>query len=372
MLQQNPWEDPLHKPYIRLENVSKHFGTIQAVQNVSLAIYKEEFFSLLGGSGCGKTTLLRILAGFETPSSGRVFIDDVDMSHLPPYERPVSMVFQSYALFPHMTVWQNVAFGLKQEKLSRGEIDDRVEEGLELVQMLDFANRKPAQLSGGQQQRVALARSLVKHPKVLLLDEPMAALDRRLREQTKFELINLQERVQTTFLMVTHDQEEAMTVSSRIAVMEAGQIRQVGAPHDVYEYPSCRFVADFIGNANIIEGVVVDHQNECIVVDSKEVSCHMKITHTSTLPVGTAVSVAIRPEKIFMTRLDPQRHENCVQGIVQDIAYLGDMSIYHVVLPSGKVIQSSIPNLRRLAERDIVWDDPVYLHWLAESSVLMT
>src|SRR5712692_1230686 len=251
-----PWRDPNARPYVQVEGISKSFGDFKAVNDVSLKIYKGEIFCLLGASGCGKTTLLRMLGGFETPTSGRIFIDGVDMASIPPYERPVNMMFQSYALFPHMTVEQNVAFGLKQDRLPRAEIARRVVEILELVQMRPFAKRKPHQLSGGQRQRVALARSLVKQPKLLLLDEPLGALDKKLREATQFELVNIQEQLGVTFIVVTHDQEEAMTLSSRIGVMNAGQIVQVGTPQEIYEFPGTRFIADFIGSVNMFEGQV--------------------------------------------------------------------------------------------------------------------
>ncbi len=365
-----PWQDPAAKPYIQIENVSKNYGPTQAVRNVSLSIYKGELFSLLGGSGCGKTTLLRLMAGFEKPTSGRILIDGLDITHWPAYQRPVNMMFQSYALFPHMTVYQNIAFGLKQEKLSKAEIHERVQGGLELVQMLSYANRKPHQLSGGQCQRVALVRSLVKQPKLLLLDEPLAALDKKLREQTQFELVNIQERVGITFILVTHDQEEAMTMSTRMAVMEEGRIRQIGVPHDVYEFPTSRYVAEFIGSNNIFEGIVTEDEPNHVLVESKEANCFLYAT-AGAMPIGSQVVVAIRPEKTMISTTPPKSNRNCTKGVVRDIAYLGDMSIYYVQLESGKVVQSALPNLLRLSERDIKWEDEVYLFWRAENSVVL-
>lgn len=367
-----PWQDPDAEPYIQIENVSKSFDDTQAVRNVSLSIYKGELFSLLGGSGCGKTTLLRILAGFEVPTSGQIIIDGVDITFLPPYKRPVNMMFQSYALFPHMTVYQNIAFGLKQEDLSSKEIDKRVKESLELVQMVGYGDRKPASLSGGQRQRVALARSLVKRPKLLLLDEPLAALDKKLREETQFELVNIQESVGITFILVTHDQEEAMTMSSRLAIMEGGEIRQIGVPHDVYEFPTSRYVADFIGTNNIFEGIIAEKEEDYVLVDSKEAESLLHVTHAASLPLGTSVSVAVRPEKVMMSKLKPKTDKNCVKGIVNEIAYLGDMSIYYVELESGKIVESALPNLFRLSERDVTWEDEVYLYWRPESGVILT
>jgi putrescine transport system ATP-binding protein len=365
------WQDPDAKPYIQIENLSKNYGPTQAVHGVSLSIYKGELFSLLGGSGCGKTTLLRLLAGFEKPTSGRILIDGEEITNWPAYQRPVNMMFQSYALFPHMTVYQNIAFGLKQEKLNKAEIHDRVQEGLELVQMLPYAQRKPHQLSGGQRQRVALARSLVKQPKLLLLDEPLAALDKKLREQTQFELVNIQERVGITFILVTHDQEEAMTMSTRMAVMEEGRIRQIGAPHDVYEFPTSRYVADFIGSNNIFEGIVTEDEPDHVLIESKEAGCFLYATHAGAMPIGSQVVVAVRPEKVMISTTEPSGNRNCTKGVVRDIAYLGDMSIYYVQLESGKVIQSALPNLLRLSERDVKWDDEVYLFWRAENSVVL-
>jgi len=365
------WQDPAEKPYIQIDNISKNYGAVQAVRGVSLSIYKDELFSLLGGSGCGKTTLLRLLAGFEVPTSGRILIDGVDITDWAPYQRPVNMMFQSYALFPHMSVYQNIAFGLKQEALSKAQIHEKVQWGLELVQMLPYANRKPQQLSGGQKQRVALARSLVKQPKLLLLDEPLAALDKKLREQTQFELVNIQESVGITFILVTHDQEEAMTMSTRMAVMEEGRIRQIGVPHDVYEFPSSRYVAEFIGTNNIIEGIVVEDEPDHVLVESKEAGCFIYVTHAAAMPIGSHVAVAIRPEKVMISATPPAGNRNCTKGIVREIAYLGDMSIYYVELESGKIMQSSLPNLLRLSERDVKWDDEVYLFWRAENGVVL-
>lgn len=370
--QLEPWQNPKVKPYIILDNVTKSFEATLAVKNVSLSIYQGEFFSLLGGSGCGKTTLLRLLAGFEKPTTGRLYIDGVDITDVPAYERPVNMMFQSYALFPHMTVAQNIAFGLKQEHLPAKTIRERVKEGLDLVQMGSFSERKPHQLSGGQRQRVALVRSLVKQPKLLLLDEPLAALDKRLRERTQFELMSIQERVGITFIMVTHDQEEAMTMSTRIGVMEEGRIRQIGVPHDVYEFPNSRSVAEFIGSINIFEGVVREDEPDHVLVDSETAGCQLYITHSAAVPVGSQVAVAVRPEKVMISKTPPKDKRNCTKGIVRDIAYLGDISIYYVELPSGKMIQAALPNLLRLSERDVTWEDEIYAFWRAENGVILT
>lgn len=367
-----PWQNPRTKPYIHLEGVSKNFDGVLAVNNVTLSIYKKEFFSLLGGSGCGKTTLLRLLAGFERPTSGRIYIDGVDVTYTPPYERPVNMMFQSYALFPHMTVSQNVAFGLKQEKLPRKEIDERVRDILELVHMGAYTHRKPHQLSGGQRQRVALARSLARHPKVLLLDEPLAALDKTLREHTQFELVNIQEKVGITFVMVTHDQEEAMTMSTRMGIMEQGRISQVGTPGEIYEYPNSLYVAQFIGSINIFEGLVVEEETDHVLVRSEEAACDLYVSHAALAPMGAQVSVAIRPEKVMISPQKPEMMRNCTSGIVKDIGYLGDVSIYHVQLASGKIVLATQPNLVRLAERPVKWDDEVYLSWRPENGIILT
>ena len=311
-----PWQDPNVKPYVLIENINKSFGTTVAVKNLSISIYRGELFALLGASGCGKSTLLRILAGLEKPSSGRIVIDDLDITDLPPYKRPVSMMFQSYALFPHMTVEDNISFGLKQERLSKNQITERVDEVLDLVQLRKYRDRKPEQLSGGQQQRVALARSLAKRPKLLLLDEPLGALDKKLREKTQFELVNIQERVGITFVVVTHDQEEAMTMSSRIGIMDEGQIRQIGKPHEIYEFPHSRFVAEFIGSMNMFEGVVVEDEPDHVVIESSEAGCELYVTHAASMPVGANVTVALRPEKVMIsTNPNPNLGRNCTKGI---------------------------------------------------------
>ena len=367
---QEPWRDPAAKPFVRIENVTKTFDGTYAVDNVSLDIFQGEFFCLLGGSGCGKSTLLRMLAGLESPDSGRILIDGADMTRVPPYERPVNMMFQSYALFPHMTVEQNIAFGLKQERLARAEIAERVTEMLALVRLERFAQRKPDQLSGGQRQRVALARSLAKHPKLLLLDEPLAALDKKLREHTQFELINIQERVGTTFIMVTHDQEEAMTVSSRMAVMDEGRIVQVGAPASVYEYPANRFVAEFIGSVNILEGRVLEQHGDQVRIQADSAGCQLLMDATQPLPEGTPVSVALRPEKLRVATELPAGEYNWVKGVVAEYAYLGDVSIYHVRLPGGQKLRVQLTNLARLTETPLDWDQEVYLTWQPGSGVV--
>lgn len=366
------WQDPKAKPYIHLEGVSKEFGGHVVVDKVTLSIYQGEFFSLLGPSGCGKTTLLRMLAGLEIPSQGKIYIDGMDMTNKPAYDRPVNMMFQSYALFPHMTVEQNIGFGLKQEHLSKNEIKMRIQEGLKLVQMEKYSRRKPHQLSGGQRQRVALARSLVKRPKLLLLDEPLAALDKRLREQTQFELVNIQEQVGVTFIMVTHDQEEAMTMSTRLGVMDHGRLRQIGTPNEIYEYPHSEYVADFIGSINKFDGRVIEDEADHILVESEEAGCELYVSHAADTPVGAQVKVAIRPEKMMIATKAPPQKQNATKGIVRDIGYLGDVSIYHVELKSGKIVIATQPNLVRLAERTVTWDDEVFLFWRSENSIILT
>ncbi len=361
------------REYVRIEGVSKRFGEFVAVDNVSLTVFKGEIFCLLGGSGCGKTTLLRMLAGFESPSQGRIFIDGQDMAGIPPYERPVNMMFQSYALFPHMTVWNNVAFGLQQEKLSRAEIARRVDDMLAIVKLVDFASRKPHQLSGGQRQRVALARALVKQPKLLLLDEPLAALDRKLREHTQFELINLQEQLGVTFVVVTHDQEEAMTLASRVGVMNKGQIVQVGTPTEIYEYPNSTFVADFIGSVNMFEGSLLEDEPDHVRIQCDELGGVIFVNHGISSAPGARVFAAIRPEKIEISRQSPAEvRENTVTGVVREIAYMGDMSVYLVQIPSGRQVRVTLPNTERHADDRISWDETVFLSWRPSSPVVLT
>ncbi len=366
-----PWNDPHARPYVELVRVSKFFGDFKAVDDVSLKIYRGEIFCLLGASGCGKTTLLRMLGGFESPSSGRIYIDGEDMSGVPPYERPVNMMFQSYALFPHMTVEQNVAFGLKQDRVPKAAIRERVAAMLDLVKLGEYAKRKPSQLSGGQRQRVALARSLVKRPKLLLLDEPLGALDKKLREHTQFELIGLQHQLGVTFLVVTHDQEEAMTLASRIAVMDHGEIAQAGTPTEIYEFPSSRFVADFVGSVNIFEGKLVEDEPEYVRIASEEFGGTIYVSHGISAAPEATVWAAVRPEKILMSTTPPQGADNVARGAVQDIAYLGDLSIYLVKLATGKVVRITRPNTTRHAEA-IGWDQEVYLSWDPSSPVVVT
>jgi putrescine transport system ATP-binding protein len=367
-----PWNDPAAVPYVRIENVVKRFGDFTAVNDISLNIYRGELFALLGGSGSGKTTLLRMLAGFEAPSEGRILIDGVDMAGVAPYDRPVNMMFQSYALFPHMNVEQNIAFGLKQDGLPKPQIAERVGAILDMVQMAQFAKRKPHQLSGGQRQRVALARALVKQPKLLLLDEPLAALDKKLREQTQFELMTIQEKVGITFVMVTHDQEEAMTMASRIAVMDRGKIIQVGTPNEIYEYPNSRFVADFIGSVNMYEGRLVEDEADHVVIDAPTLGSSVYVNHGVSAAPGANVWIAIRPEKVKVSRTRPEGRHNVTRGKVRDIGYLGDVSNYYVTLESGETMEATLPNLIRLAEPAVLWDEEVWLSWEPENAIVLT
>ncbi|TVR59280.1 MAG: polyamine ABC transporter ATP-binding protein [Candidatus Competibacteraceae bacterium] len=366
-----PWQDPQAEPYVRIERVTKKFGDIYAVDDVSLAIFQGEFFSLLGGSGCGKSTLLRLLAGLESPSAGRIHIDGVDVTDIPPYHRPVNMMFQSYALFPHMNVEQNVEFGLKQERMPRRERAERVAEMLDLLKITELRQRQPDQLSGGQRQRAALARSLAKHPKLLLLDEPLGALDKRLREHTQFELVNLQERIGTTFITVTHDQEEAMTMSTRIAVMDAGQIIQVDTPTGIYEYPNSRFVAEFIGSVNLFEGKVMRRDGDEVLVESPlGRSLQMHCPHP--LALGTPVAVAVRPEKIKLCMDFRADAVNQIAGVVEDIAYLGDVSIYHVRVGPEKIVTMTLANIQPRTEQALTWGQEVAMEWSPTSGVVLT
>ncbi len=366
-----PWNDPDAKPYVELRRVSKKFGEFTAVDDVSLKIYEHEIFCLLGASGCGKTTLLRMLGGFETPTSGRILIDGEDVTDVPPYDRPVNMMFQSYALFPHMNVEQNVAFGLKQDRLPKTVIRERVAAMLEMVQLGEYAKRKVGQLSGGQRQRVALARSLVKRPKLLLLDEPLGALDKKLRERTQFELIGLQDKLGVTFLVVTHDQEEAMTLASRIGVMDRGTIVQAGTPAEIYEFPNSKFVADFIGSVNLFEGRLVEDEPDYVRIGSAELGGTILVGHGISSPPEATLWAALRPEKIAMTLDAPPQTDNVTRGIVQDVAYLGDLSIYVVRLATGKLVRVTRPNTARHGE-PVERDGEVYLSWDAASPVVVT
>ncbi|MFD2180023.1 polyamine ABC transporter ATP-binding protein [Veronia pacifica] len=356
---------------LRIDRVSKLFGEVRAVDDVSLTIDKCEIFSLLGGSGSGKSTLLRMLAGFEKPSTGRIYLDGEDITDLPPYERPINMMFQSYALFPHMTVEQNIAFGLKQDKLPKQEIREKVVEMLKLVRMEAYAKRKPDQLSGGQRQRVALARSLAKRPKLLLLDEPMGALDKKLRTQMQLEVVEILERVGVTCVMVTHDQEEAMTMAGRIAIMHEGWIAQTGTPTDIYESPNSRMIAEFIGSVNLFEGEIVSDEVDHCIIQSHDIEQQLFIGHgVATNVEDNRVWLALRPEKALVTRDKPDDKFNWSKGIVDDIAYLGGNSIYYIRLPSGKVVMCSIANVSRRQDRP-TWEDEVYISWEATSGVVL-
>jgi len=365
-----PWLDATQKPYVRIESVSKRFGDFAAVDDITLDIFRGEIFCLLGGSGSGKTTLLRMLAGFEQPSGGRILIDGQDMAGIPPYERPVNMMFQSYALFPHMTVYGNVAFGLEQEGIRKEEIRQRVAEILDVVKIGELAGRKPHQLSGGQRQRVALARSLVKRPKLLLLDEPLGALDRKLREHTQFELIAIQERLGVTFVVVTHDQEEAMTLASRIGVMNRGKIVQIGTPRQIYEFPTTRFVADFIGSVNLFDGTLAEDEPEYVRVRCPELPVPVHVDHGVSAPPDAQLWVAIRPEKLNLQRGKPVAEDNWARGIIKDIAYMGDLSIYVVRLDSGRDVRVTQTNSARKAGDSFTWDDEVYLLWDSAAPVV--
>lgn len=356
--------------YLRTELLVKRFEGVVAVDEVSLSISKGEIFALLGSSGCGKSTLLRMLAGFEKPTSGAVMLNGVDIASFPPYERPINMMFQSYALFPHLNIWDNIAFGLKREGMPKAQIQNRVEEMLNLVQMTALAKRKPHQLSGGQQQRVALARSLAKKPQLLLLDEPLGALDRKLRERTQFELVNIIESVGVTCVMVTHDQEEAMTMASRIAVMSHGRVLQVGTPREIYEHPNSRFVADFIGNVNLFEGqLTLDEADRCEVTTAQGI---VNVGHGISGTAGMAVAVAVRPEKIHIAKERPPVMQNLFAGKVREIAYFGSYNTFIVEMPDGRTVKITETNTTRHDSSVITWEDTVFFWWDDSAPVVLT
>ena len=367
----SPWTDPDEKPLIQFQSVTKSFGSFVAIDDLSLDIFEREFFALLGPSGCGKTTMMRMLAGFEAPSSGTIRLAGDDIGPVPPNKRAVNMMFQSYALFPHMTVEKNIAFGLKQDNLPPHEINQRVEEMLELVELSDFAKRKPNQLSGGQSQRVALARSLAKRPKLLLLDEPLGALDKRLREQTQFELMDIQEKLEVTFVIVTHDQEEAMTVSSRIGVMDSGNLIQVATPTEIYEAPVNKDVADFIGDVNILRGIYKGQNDVGTQLHSDDSDSIVFATQEVGASTGDEMWFAIRPEKLEISKKKPTDQHNILNGRIEDIAYGGSFSTYHVRLDNGRILKAIRANRVRTEEHHLTWEDEVYLHWAPHSAVVL-
>ncbi len=367
-------------PFLQIKRVVKQFDEVFAVDDVSLDISQGEIFALLGSSGCGKSTLLRMLAGFEVPTSGQILLAGKDIVGLAPYQRPINMMFQSYALFPHLSVWDNIAFGLRRDQLSKGEIEARVGQMLDLVQLKAYAKRKPHQLSGGQQQRVALARSLAKRPQLLLLDEPLGALDAKLRERTQLELVDIIEQVGVTCVMVTHDQEEAMVMATRIGVMSEGKILQIGKPSDIYETPNCRFVADFIGSVNLFKGTVEVDEPDHVVIASSE--CRHYVSHGITGTSGMTVHVAVRPEKMTIQTSQPADEEresleqvgyNLAQGVIKGLAYLGSLTTYHVQLDGGNtVVKVTHTNAARHDASHLTWGDRVYVWWCGSDVVVLT
>jgi putrescine transport system ATP-binding protein len=371
-LASRPWLDPGATPQIVIDRVTKTYGAATAVDDITLNIYKGEMFALVGASGCGKTTLLRMLAGFAEPTSGRISIDGVDMGAVPPHQRPVNMMFQSYALFPHMTVESNVGYGLRRLSLDEATRRQRVQEALEMVQLGHLGKRKPHQLSGGQRQRVALARALIRRPKVLLLDEPLSALDKKLREQTQFELMDLQDKVGITFIVVTHDQDEAMALATRIAVMNHGQVMQVGTPAEIYEFPRSRFVADFVGTTNLFEGVVSACQDGLITVRCAETGGELLVDDAGSFSVGQQVWVALRPEKARLAKQPVNGTRiNQLRGTVWELGYLGNRSTYQIRTTTGKLVTVFAQNERRTAEAAIDWSDEVFVSWSADAAVVL-
>ncbi len=366
-----PWNDPKKPPIVRFEGITKRFDDFVAVKNITLDIYEREFFALLGPSGCGKSTLLRMLGGFEKPTEGKIIVAGQDITDMPPYDRPVNMMFQSYALFPHMTVEGNIGFGLRQEGMPKDKIAERVDEAMGMLELRQFAKRKPNQLSGGQQQRVALARAIAKKPRIVLLDEPLGALDKKLRQQAQFELMRIQETTGTTFIIVTHDQEEAMTVASRIAVMDKGDLVQVATPGDIYENPKTRYISGFIGDVNLFEGKVSAVADGCVEIESTEGS-KLKTRSAEPVSVGQQVWLALRPEKIRISHDQPSSTVNAIPGKVEDIGYLGSISHYHVRTAGGQRITALRANAAHAVERSISWEDSVWLDWPVDAGVVLT
>ncbi|MBK9080409.1 MAG: ABC transporter ATP-binding protein [Hyphomicrobium sp.] len=368
-----PWKDPAKSPIVRFENVTKRFGDFVAIKNCTLDIYEREFFALLGPSGCGKSTLLRMLAGFEKPTDGRIFVGGKDITDLAPYERTdVNMMFQSYALFPHMTVERNIGFGLRQDGMAKGDIEARVAEAMALLELEKFAHRKPHQLSGGQQQRVALARAIAKKPRIMLLDEPLGALDKRLRQQAQFELMRIQETTGTTFIIVTHDQEEAMTVASRIAVMNHGELVHIATPGDIYEFPGSRYVAQFIGDVNVFEGKVTAIHDGTVDIEWPSGQGQFAATAIDGLSPGQQVWLAMRPEKLRISLAKPTTTCNTIPGKVIDVGYLGSISHYHVRVASGQTVTALRANSAQTVEQNIKWDDDVWLEWPHDVGMILT
>lgn len=366
-----PWEDPNQKPLIRFKSVTKRFGDFTAIDDLTLDIFEKEFFALLGPSGCGKTTMMRMLAGFESPTEGEIELAGQNIAPVPPNKRAVNMMFQSYALFPHLSVYENIAFGLRRDKLSGVEVDNRVSEMLKLTRLEKFAWRKPHQISGGQRQRVALARSLAKAPKLLLLDEPLGALDAKLRQATQFELMDIQEKTGTTFVIVTHDQEEAMTVASRVAVMDEGRIMQVATPEDIYEVPNSLYVADFIGDVNILSGAAEAVGDDRYRINWQEGQAPLEVTSSRPFSAGQSCHLALRPEKVAIHAEAPGDVDNLISGRILDIAYLGNISTYHVELVGGQVMKAQTANTRRISRRSFTWEDEVWLSWTSTAGVLL-